>query len=491
MKRLFRTGLFVCVLCAAALPARAELRGDVETILQDKLLRKASVGIEMIRLGQAPAQDREVLDLDAHTARIPASNLKLATTSAALDTFGSDFNFQTQLLLHNGDLILIGDGDPTMGDAELLKKSGWDVNTLFADWAQQMRQKLNLAAVKDIIIDDSVFDTQFVHPHWPENQLLKRYCAEVGGLNLNCNCADFYIAAGAPGSIVSYRIDPPTQYVTVSNECRSGDDNAIWLSRDQGSNKVTLRGKAKGVTAEPVSITVNDPSMYTGVVLAETLGANGVAVTGVVRRDRTAHAARASAAPGDKWLLLGLHKSPISIALARANKDSVDLYAECLCKRLGFAASGTSGSWQNGTAAVAAFLEKTGANRAEFALDDGCGLSKFNRISPAVLAGVLRYDYYSPNHAAFAASLAVAGIDGTLDDRFAGTDLRGRVFAKSGTVDGVSTLSGYLHAKDDGWYAFSIMMNDIPPGSASGCRVLQDRIVRALDLNTAYIAARR
>jgi D-alanyl-D-alanine carboxypeptidase/D-alanyl-D-alanine-endopeptidase (penicillin-binding protein 4) len=495
MRLLNRTGLFALVMLASAVfpgrSARAELRGDVETILQDKLLRKASVGIEMIRLGQSPGQDRELLNLDAHTPRIPASNLKLATTSAALDTFGSNFNFQTQLLLHSGDLVLIGDGDPTMGDAEFLKKAGWDVNTLFADWAQQMRQKLNLTTVKDVVIDDSVFDTQFIDPHWPANQFLKRYCAEVGGLDLNVNCADFYISAGAPGSIVSFKIDPPTQYLTVTNDCRSGDDNAIWLARDWGSNKVTLRGKAKGTNLVPVSLTVNDPSMYTGTVLAETLAANGIAVTGNVRRDRTAHVARAAAGTGDKWLLLGLHRTPISSVLARANKDSVDLYAECLCKRLGFAASGASGSWANGTAAVAAFLQKTGAKQTEFSLDDGCGLSKFNRISPATLAGVLRYDFYSPNHATFAASLAVAGVDGTLDDRFAGTDLRGRVFAKSGTVDGVSALSGYLHAKDDGWYVFSIMMNDCPPGSAGGCRALQDRIVRALDLNTAYIAARR
>jgi D-alanyl-D-alanine carboxypeptidase/D-alanyl-D-alanine-endopeptidase (penicillin-binding protein 4) len=446
----------------------------------------------MVRLGGSPVQDRELLDFGAHTPLIPASNLKLATTSAALDAFGSDFNFQTQLLLHDGDLVLIGDGDPTMGDAEYLKKAGWDVTTLFADWAQQMRQKLNLTRVKDIVIDDSVFDTQFVHPHWPENQLLKRYCAEVGGLNLNINCADFYISAGPPiGSIVSYRIDPPTQYVSVTNDCRSGDDNAIWLSRDEGSNKIMLRGKARGSNAVPVSITIADPPMYTGTVLAETLAANGIRVTGVVRRDRNAHAEHAASAPGDKWLLLGLHKTSISAALARANKDSVDLYAECFCKRLGFATTGTSGSWANGTAAVGAFLLKTGAKPAEFTLDDGCGLSKFNRISPAALVDVLRYDFYSPNHATFVASLAVAGIDGTLDDRFGGTDLRGRVFAKSGTVDGVSTLSGYLHARDDGWYAFSIMMNDTPPGSASGCRVLQDRIVRALDINTGQLASGR
>ncbi len=133
-----------------------------------------------------------------------------------------------------------------------------------------------------------------------------------------------------------------------------------------------------------------------------------------------------SAARDKSWILLAQHETPLETVLARANKDSMNLYAECLCKRLGAETSGQSGSWENGVAAVEAFLQKAGASPDQFHLVDGCGLSKENRISAAAMVDVLSYDYFSNNAAAFHASLAVAGVDGTLKDRFRGSDLRTR-----------------------------------------------------------------
>ena len=120
--------------------------------------------------------------------------MKIATTSAALDKLGPDFRFRTLLILHDGDVILVGDGDPTFGDAEYLRKAGWGVTTVFDNWAAQLK-KLNIATVKDVIIDDSVFDENFYHPRWPGDarrpQYKERFEAEVAGFNLNANCIDF------------------------------------------------------------------------------------------------------------------------------------------------------------------------------------------------------------------------------------------------------------------------------------------------------------
>ena len=179
-----------------------------------------------------------------------------------------------------------------------------------------------------------------------------------------------------------------------------------------------------------------------------------------------------------------MHETPLSQVLGRANKDSINLYAECLCKRLGFAVTHQSGSWENGTAAVGAFLQKAGVDESEFHLDDGSGLSKQNHISPSAITKVLMYDYFSDNRQVFINSLSVAGADGTLERRFANSDLRGRVFGKSGFVKGVSSLSGFLEAKDGNWYAFSILMNGIPELSNSAIKPLQEAIVRAVDANS-------
>jgi len=380
------------------------------------------------------------------------------TTSAALDALGAEFRFRTLLVKHGDDLILIGDGDPTLGDAELLKKVGWEPTTVFRTWTEALRKK-GITHINNVLVDDSVFEENGLHKSWPtdHDQLSRHYSPEVGGVNLNLNCVDFYPITTGDGNSVAFRTVPATDYLTVRNNCITGGPNAVNLTREAGTNNVLLAGTCPQSLGVPVQVTVHDPSLFAATVLVETLKSGGIAVSGKIARDRTVRGALSTApaaTAGSGWQLLAVHETPIGQALARANKDSVNLYAECLCKRLGYAASGQSGSWENGAAAVAAFLKKAGAQENEFHLDDGCGLSKLNTISPNAIVHVLMYDHFSKNREAFFSSLSAAGSDGTLGTRFAGSDLRGRVFGKSGFVKGVSSLSGYLQAKDGQWYAF-------------------------------------
>lgn len=469
---------------------RADLSGDIQAVLKDKTLQRAEVGIEIIRLGDTPEADRALFKHNSEIPLIPASNLKLVTTSAALANLGADFKFRTLLLKHNNDLVLIGDGDPTLGDAELLRKSGWDVTTLFKNWAEGLK-KNNLTQFNRLVIDDSIFDDQFLHPHWPAEQAHKRYVAEVAGLNLNANCVDFYLRTTAPGEIVRYIASPATHYINITNTCTTGGDNAVWLSRQGGSNEIILRGHTPSSSDVPVSVTVHDPALFAGNVLHETLSAAGIKFTvGAPVRDRTLRNALLKT-PMDRdpsWSVLAINETPLATVLARANKDSMNLYAEALCKRIGAAQSGQSGSWKNGTAVNGAFLQKIGVDSNEFHLDDGCGLSKENTISANALCQVLRHNHHdSAVKDAFFASLSIAGKDGTLEHRFAGTDLRGRVFGKSGYVNSVRTLTGYLKAKDENWYVFSILINQIAD-TATG-KNLQEQIVHAIDVHSREMTA--
>jgi D-alanyl-D-alanine carboxypeptidase/D-alanyl-D-alanine-endopeptidase (penicillin-binding protein 4) len=489
LRRLLATLAVGLLIVAAPDLARADLKSEVANVLAQKALKQGAVGIEVVKLGEADGQDVLVLEHNAHDPRIPASNLKLVSTSASLAKFGPDFKFRTVLMMRGNDLVLVGDGDPTLGDAEFLKTVGWGTTTVFQAWAKQLAAR-GITTVGDVIVDDSVFDEQFVHPRWPADQQHKRYVAQVGGVNLNANCLDFYIRSGAVGSVVTYTTDPVTRYADVRNACITANQNAIWLSRELGSNKIVLRGEApKGGNQVPVSVTINDPPLYATTVLAETLSAGGVKITGMVRRDRALRADRekAAAAGGAGWTLLGIHETPLLTVMARANKDSMNLYAESLCKRLGFATTGQPGSWENGTAALGQFLKDAGVADSEFHLDDGCGLSKENVISPHAINRVLAFDFHSPNRAKFIDTLAVAGVDGTLEDRFRGSDLKGRVFGKSGYVSGVRSLSGFLKAKDGHFYAFSILMNKVPEDGTA--KQLQERIVKAVDDHAAATLA--
>lgn len=493
-----RLHLAVCLAAVGfgvtAAATRADLPGQVRGVLEDKLLHRTVTGIEVYRLGNSPADARQVFEQNASKAFTPASNLKVATTSAALDRFGPDFKFHTVLLMHGKDLAIIGDGDPTFGDAEYLKKAGWTVTTVYDHWAAQLK-KLNVSQINNILVDDSVFDEEFAHPHWPAQQHTARFEAEVGGINLNANCVDVTVKPTAPGRPVEFSLDPVTSYVSVKNTCLTGNVNKVRLDREPGSNQIFLSGETPGRRSAMHSVTIHDPPLFAGTVLADTLRASGIKVLGEVKRDRGIRPAyEKGALPAGAWQPIGVHQTPIAAVLARCNKDSMNVYAESLCKRLGYETAHASGSWENGPAAVGAFLAKAGVPKDQFRLEDGSGLSRGDLISPSALAHVLIYDRYSPNHQAFFDSLSIAGVDGTLDDRFRERglrDLRRRVFGKSGFIEGVSTVCGYLHAKDDQWYVFSIMMNGIPPKSNSQIKVLQERIIRDIDDNTVSTSARR
>jgi D-alanyl-D-alanine carboxypeptidase/D-alanyl-D-alanine-endopeptidase (penicillin-binding protein 4) len=490
MKRLVVVWLptfFLMLLTTLCASAHADLTGDIDQVLNDKLLSRANVGIDIVRLGRSAADTQGVYEMNPSMPLVPASNLKVITTSAALEQLGADFKFRTMLLQHDGDLILVGDGDPTLGDAEMLKKYNWDVDTVFKAWGAGLAKRQITA--RNILVDDSVFDEQFLHPDWPADQTQKRYVAEIAGLNLNANCIDIYVHPRGFGQIVDFATDPSTGYVSIQNDCRGGSENAVWLSRQPGTNILTLRGSARNANDVPVWVTVHDPPLYAGTVLAESLRTAGIQITGQVKLDRSQKDAytRAQMAGDHSWTLLAVHETPLTRVIDRANKDSMNLYAECVCKRLGYAKFG-QGNWKNGTQAVSDFLASLQIPTTQYTLADGCGLSKNNAISAHLMVGVLTHDYFSPNSAAWMASLAVAGQDGTLAERFRGMDLRGRVIAKTGFVNGVSCLSGYLHAKDDNWYCFSILFNGIPEGSNSGAKVLQERIVRAIDQRAQALA---
>ncbi len=469
-----------CVLAFAVLAfalnatrAAASLESQIDQILTDKELSKGEFGVVVAKIGDNPTATTVLYRRNPNTPRTPASNLKILTTSAFLDKVGADFKFKTLLVRHGQDLILIGDGDPTLGDAEFLKKTGWGTTTVFKNWAQALA-KQNITSVRDVLVDDSVFEEVMYHPHWPENQYAQTYSAEVAGINFNANCINMTVRPG--GGAVVYTLDPPTKYVTVTNTCRVAKENHVILTRNPTDNDLILKGSASA--SNTYSITIRDPALYAGRVMYDTFAAEGVDMTGTVKRDRGVRAAMAANAGA--YQVIAMHETPISAALGRANKDSMNLYAECMCKRLGFEVTHQSGSWENGPAAVGAFLTRVGIRQDEFKLDDGCGLSHQDKISPAGIARVLIYDYFSPNHETFMKSLAVGGQDGTLEKRFEG-DLKGRVFAKSGYVNNVSALSGFLKAKNGSTYVFSILMNALPAGTNNTAKAIQEKIIKAVD----------
>lgn len=461
----------------AMLAARAEagIAETVREVVAQKVLQRAKVGVTVLEL--ADSGPRVIFEHNSRTPLTPASNMKLVTTSAALAVLGPDFHFQTYLIRHGEDLAIWADGDPTLGDAELMARINWDMLSVYQDWAEQLKKR-GITTLRNLYVDDSIFDQQFLHPRWDKHRF-ELFGAEIGGLNFNLNSLEFHVQASGRGTTWSTR--PQTSYITVTaNNVTPGSRNVLSIPRPPDGNTVSLSGSV--APKAQASITIHDPPMYAATVAAETLLNSGIRITGGIGRDRDSrrrYAAADAASRARDWQAIALFRTPLTTVITRANKDSQNLYTECLSKRIGAATSGQSGSWANGTAAAGKFLQSLGVATSEFSLDDGSGLSRENRISSHALARVLAKSFNSPYRDHYIESLAVGGVDGTLKRRFG--PLAGRVHAKTGFIANVSALSGYLQARDGKWYAFSILMDGIPDLSNSAVKPLQEEIVKAID----------
>lgn len=469
-------------LLAVQVARAGSLDADIDRILSDKALAKAHVGVAVAKLGSTVGQPQFVYRHNSTDPLTPASNLKVVTTSAALARLGPAFKYRTTLALHGTELVLVGDGDPTLGDPELLAGTEWQVDTVFAKWAEELKAK-GITSLSSVSIDDSVFDQNFVHPSWPANQRDQPYLAGVSGLAFSFNCLKIVAKAGTSG--VTLSSTPATRYVSLVNKVAVGKKDAIGVIRPESTNEMTVAGEVRRGVDQAVTVPVYDPALYCGTVLAETLARNGITVSDpVVKRRpgvRISRPGQSAYALAQGWTAVSVYETPLTTVLGRCNKDSANLYAESLCKRLGALATGTSGSWTNGTAAVAAWVHSLGVPTDQLSLDDGCGLSKNNRISAEAMVKILAADYASAPAArdAFVSSLSIGGVDGTLTKRFR-DNLKGRVFAKTGFINSVSTLSGLVKTQSGDVYAFSILINGVP----GGVKPLQDKIVTAIDAST-------
>ena len=409
-------------------------------------------------------------------AMIPASNLKLITTAAALHTLGKEFSFATKLTLLNppkaldvktgqmGAMLLVqGDGDPTFGDADILRKYGQkirDVEQLIGLWVDAVK-KAQIKTVQRIIVDDSVFDRTFVHPSWPRDQLNRWYCAQVSGLNFYTNCLDVYPKPTKRGDGPLVQVIPESPFIPKTNLAVTGSSDTFWISRKLGTNQIAFRGKVRHQRTKPVHVTIHDPPIYFAQLFADRLIKAGIGVKEIARP-----------MPNDNLNVgRGLHiiRTPLHIALTRCNKNSQNLYAEALFKRMGRHLTGSPGSFENGAAAARIFLQKTvGTAAASVRTADGSGLSRQNFVTTRVMVDVLAAMHKNAKlKQVYRQSLSIAGVDGTLYKRMkdisgidtANKQYKARVYAKTGYINGVSALSGYLVIRRKGARANGKVIN--------------------------------
>lgn len=449
----------------------------------------------------------------------PASNLKVVTTIAALELLGPDYEFVTQLRAKapmvrgaiEGDVVLWGTGDPNISG----RFFDGDPTRLLRDWGRGLAKK-GLTRIRGrLLVDDSFFDDERFPSTWKPIHRGRPFAAEVSSLNLSDNCVEVGIWPSRPGLPAKVLLTPDSDFVSVRGAPRTvaAGKPSVTIHRPVDSNVLEIGGRVP-VRLERWfdNVAVSDPALFFGHSLVGVLRETGIDVEGAVERlapdaapeadpddelaskgERPAELERDEEEPGGGEprrfsrepratgfdVILVEHRSSLATDVRVVNKESQNLHAEILLKSIGARIEG-EGSIAAGARAEKELLERWGADTSGLVIVDGSGLSHDNRLSTDILSRCLDRARKRPWFEVFFGSLAVGGEDGTLDDRFRQFPrLEGRVHAKSGFIDSVSALSGYLVAGEETW-VFSMLFRRLPGGNPA-IKLCQERIIAALD----------
>ncbi|MEW5798795.1 MAG: D-alanyl-D-alanine carboxypeptidase/D-alanyl-D-alanine-endopeptidase [Bacteroidota bacterium] len=396
---------------------------------------------------------------------MPASNMKLFTSSSAMMALGPDYRYFTRLVtmgeirdsILNGDVIVVGSGDPTISG----RYNEGKVTETFEQWADSLK----LLGIKEIrgnvIGDDNCFDDNFYGNGWSADYETDYYAAQISGVSFNDNCVDFKVVPSANvADICSVFVVPDTKYVTLVNETSTApaadSSNEIYFYRQRGTNTIYIRGtmsQGKGPWIE--SVAIDNPTMYTVTVMKEIFESKGIKITGSAididdRKDTLRY-------DGSKQLA-SFTSIPYSVIIRTINKPSQNFYTEQVFRTMGKEKYGV-GSMRNGRAVAYPILASWGVDTVRLRYSDGSGLSRLDLITPTdivcILEGMHKENYFLP----FYESLPIAGVDGSIKSRMKGTKAEGNVHAKTGFIGFVRALSGYVTSADGEMFAFSMVAN--------------------------------
>jgi serine-type D-Ala-D-Ala carboxypeptidase/endopeptidase (penicillin-binding protein 4) len=436
----------------------AKLRERLQELLHDKTLSRTRVGVEVMQ-----ASDGDVLF--AHNAEHgfnPASNTKMLTTAAAITYLGGDYRYHTALYgpapdedgVVHGDVVLRGSGDPSL--------TASDVAEIAHGLAERGVTKID---------GDLWADPRFHDPAQPAAGGVGD-----GAIILNRNTYAVRVRPGDVGHAALVDVQPRTDYFGVENQATTvrGKRSRLRIDAYRKGDRliVTVRGRIAENRGEYIDARrLADASELAGWTLKNALADFGVELGGTVRTGDHA---------GEVQLLAEHKSSPLADVCKISNKPSNNFVAEAIYRTLGGELYGLPGNLAKGSRAIVDYLSAEGVKPGGYRIVNGSGLTHENRITPSDLAVLLRRIYFDLAVAPdFLASLAIAGIDGTIRNRFLGTDAVGLVRAKTGTLTGVSALSGYVGEKDD-VLVFTIFVEGFRHRRVNEVRHAQVQMVEAM-----------
>jgi len=435
-------------------PAAPPLNSRLDSIIRRDVPENCSVSVQVADLetGRILMEKRPDLPL------VPASTMKIVTSATALQVLNPDFTFLTEVLADGvrgssvGTIFLRGTGDPYLVSEELFALT------------RAVREKGVTEVRGNIVVDDSYFTPG---PPLDENEKLgpRSYHAPYSALSLNFNTIKVVVhpgnRAGEPAIVTA---DPVSEYAVVRADVKTVKGSK---PAQLNINKETAADDRETVSVDGLIgeqtpskgryVNVSSPAVYTGEVFKEFLLREGIKVSGKVIQGRV---------PASAINILEFNSRPLGSIVYWLNKFSNNFMAEQICLALGAKIHGAPGTREKGLSVIKKYLMSCGIPEANFALSDASGLSRNNRVSASALVRVLLAAAKNFSYSAeFMASMGVAGVDGTLKEKFADPSSKRRLRAKTGTLRGVNALAGYGISPDRRVFVFAVIVNSNQKGA--------------------------
>lgn len=464
----------------------SDIKATLDAILDEPVFRNAGVGV----LVQSLSDGRTLYEHNPGLALIPASNNKILTSSTALMRLGLDYTYTTTLYRTGslqpdgtlyGDLYLKGSGDPSFSSADLLA----------------MAKKMHDSGVTRVsgrfLADATRFTDGPLGGGWAWDDEAADYQPQISALTCDENVIAISASPGAaPGAPVLVSLGGPqgaalgftgTTYVSIRNTAITAEAGSeagkegVSFDRPRAQNVFTVTG-AIPVGAKPTAdaLSVENPDLFTVTRMAEVLPLAGIATS-----NGGFQAVGRGAVPVSATVVAEKRSAPLSTLVRSFLKPSDNLYGELFLRTLGSEKAGR-GTASGGVRVVSEFLREAGVDTGGWGMADGSGLSRKDTVTARLLVGVLTYmDQKAPAAVrdTFENALPIGGVDGTLRRRFLGTPAANNIHAKTGSLNRVSSLSGYVTTKAGEKLVFSILMNNYS-GPIGNAHTAQDKIVLAL-----------
>lgn len=432
-----------------------KLADKINEVLADEFFTRTLIAIDIYDL----TDQKSLYQKNEKLLLTPASNQKILTTCAALQFLGSYYKFETKLFhtgiieddILYGDLYVIGGFDP------MFKYS--DLDSLLLPLKDLGIKKITGQIFGDVSLKDSLYWGK----GWMWDDNPDPTAVYLSSLNINQNSVDVFVDGVTIDSPAVIRLNSPGTYFNIINGTKTvtqiDDDDDLIVTRDWMSNPQNILvdgpvplGKLYDEEESTEKLNIQNPEDYFLFLVIQKLNEMEIQCNGKYEIEKL---------PENSVYLNAVYR-PIDGVVVYTNKESDNLGAEMLVYAMAFNDSSELATRENGLEAVERFIDYLGFNSENYSIADGSGVSRYNLVTSELLVECLKYFYYR-NPGLFNiiySSLPIGGVDGTLEKRFIDTRAYNNIHAKTGTLSGVSALSGYITAANQHMLAFSILMEN-------------------------------